>query len=401
MNPKIAIPVLMLALPTICAATSALSPLTSDLITPSAAVDSILASSHRLQALRMDMESQTTAAKSEASTLPGPEVEFEHLWGSDGNTKWNAGISQSVDWPGVYGHRKAAAQKRSQAFEALYRSEQLALRYEADEAIGRAVYAAKRLALLDEIERNMTALQQYVKTGFERGQLTILDVKKIDLELYTLRSEIAGVRLEAQQAQTDLAALNNGRPLPVDVSDYRALPLDSLDIYLAEARENNPGVQSLAFSSEAAMLGARAADAARLPGLTLGYRHAYEERQHFNGLSVGISLPVIGGRGTAQAARIEAASLSTQASAARARLTAEVTGAYKAACMSRDQMRGLSAVTLDDSYPRLLDMAFKGGQINVLTYIQELNYYLNARRDYLAADYAYRQALMTLNRYRN
>lgn len=364
-----------------------------------AAVDSIISGSVRLQSLRMEMQSQAVAAASEATSFDGPELEFEHLWGPDGNAKWNAGISQSVEWPGVYGRRKAAARQRTQAYEFLYLSEVQMLRYQADEALTRAVYAAKRLALLREVEHNMVDLQAYINTGFERGQLTILDVKKIELELYSLRAEIADVMQEAAQAQTDLAVLNNGRPVDVDVADYRALPVPDFDSYLASVLENNPAVRSMDFSSQAAALDARAADAARLPGLSLGYRHAYEERQHFNGIAVGISLPFTANRGAARAARMAASSLSTGAAAERARITAELTGAYNNVCKRREQMRGLSKVTLDDSYPKLLDMALKGGQINVITYIQELNYYLSARRNYLSADYAYRQALVDLNRY--
>ena len=44
-------------------------------------------------------------------------------------------------------------------------------------------------------------------------------------------------------------------------------------------------------------------------------------------------------------------------------------------------------------------MAYKGGQINVITYIQELNYYLNAREVRLDAEYRLRLALITLNKY--
>ena len=44
-------------------------------------------------------------------------------------------------------------------------------------------------------------------------------------------------------------------------------------------------------------------------------------------------------------------------------------------------------------------MAYHGGETNVITLIQEMNYYLQARQEYLDADYAYRAALASLNRY--
>jgi hypothetical protein len=59
----------------------------------------------------------------------------------------------------------------------------------------------------------------------------------------------------------------------------------------------------------------------------------------------------------------------------------------------------LGAVTLDDSYPELLMMAYKGGQINALNYLLELNYFIEARTNLLNTEHCMRLDLARLNRY--
>lgn len=53
----------------------------------------------------------------------------------------------------------------------------------------------------------------------------------------------------------------------------------------------------------------------------------------------------------------------------------------------------------DDSNFELLKKALDAGQISFLTYMQELNYFLSARRDFLEAHYRYHLALARLQRY--
>ena len=84
------------------------------------------------------------------------------------------------------------------------------------------VYAARRLELLERVYANMDSLRCYITAGYRDGQLTILDVKKIELELYSLRSRIADVSDESSLAQSELAALNNGIPLAADFAAYPA-----------------------------------------------------------------------------------------------------------------------------------------------------------------------------------
>ena len=363
------------------------------------AIDTIIGNNTRLKALRANAEADYQSDLYEAKRLNDPEVEFEHLWGPDDNKKWNIGVSQSFDWPGAYGKRIRTAESRRQAWTYRYAAEELSLRTSAKEAFAMGVYARRRLDLLQRVYENMDSLRNYITTGYRDGQLTILDVKKIQLELYGLRARIADVSQESMQAGAELAALNDGNALDADFGAYPAEPMYDLSRYLEYASSANPNVTAAEATAKSARLEADAVAASRMPGFTVGYRHAFEEEQHFNGFAIGVSLPVYSRSRAVKAAKLRATASGFDAAEASASARSAVTAAYSVADKRRNALSELNDVTLDESYPRLLLMAYKGGQINVITYIQELNYYLSAREARLDAEYQLRLALITLNKY--
>ena len=363
------------------------------------AIDTIISNNSRLKALRANTEADYQSDLYEAKRLNDPEVEFEHLWGPDDNKKWNIGVSQSFDWPGAYGKRIRTAESRRQAWTYRYAAEELSLRTSAKEAFAMGVYARRRLDLLQRVYENMDSLRNYITTGYRDGQLTILDVKKIQLELYGLRARIADVSQESMQAGAELAALNDGNALDADFGAYPAEPMYDLSRYLEYASSANPDVTAAEATAKSARLEADAVAASRMPGFTVGYRHAFEEEQHFNGFAIGVSLPVYSRSRAVKAAKLRATASGFDAAEASASARSAVTAAYSVAEKRRNALSELNDVTLDESYPRLLLMAYKGGQINVITYIQELNYYLSARETRLDAEYQLRLALITLNKY--
>ena len=363
------------------------------------AIDTIISNNSRLKALRANAEADYQSDLYEAKRLNDPEVEFEHLWGPDDNKKWNIGVSQSFDWPGAYGKRIRTAESRRQAWTYRYAAEELSLRTSAKEAFAMGVYARRRLDLLQRVYENMDSLRNYITTGYRDGQLTILDVKKIQLELYGLRARIADVSQESMQAGAELAALNDGNALDADFGAYPAEPMYDLSRYLEYASSANPDVTAAEATAKSARLEADAVAASRMPGFTVGYRHAFEEEQHFNGFAIGVSLPVYSRSRAVKAAKLRATASGFDAAEASASARSAVTAAYSVAEKRRNALSELNDVTLDESYPRLLLMAYKGGQINVITYLQELNYYLSAREARLDAEYQLRLALITLNKY--
>jgi outer membrane protein TolC len=360
----------------------------------------ILQNNAELQSLAAQNEAKTLSLSDEASSLNDPQIDFEHLWGktSDDN-RWNIGVSQSFDWPGVYAKRRAAAKAQGEAIAYLYDAQCIEVVQQAKAAMIDAVYANKRLNMLHEVQNNIEQLSSLVQDGYDKGQLTVLDVKKIKLELFSIDTKISEVEQEFAESIAVLFALNASKDMNVDLQNYMAEQFLPLETYLEQVNAKDPQVLAAKQNVEVAKLSAKATSASRLPGFSLGYRHAYEDGMHFNGFSVGVNLPLFSHRKAAQVASLEAQSASFDAISAATSVQSQMIALHNNASKQRKLLENLGAVTLDDSYPQLLMMAYKGGQINALNYLLELNYFIEARTDLLSTEHCMRLDLAKLNRY--
>ena len=137
-----------------------------------------------------------------------------------------------------------------------------------------------------------------------------------------------------------------------------------------------------------------------LPKFSLGYKHANEEGNSFNGATVGVSLPIFENRGKKKAAKAKAISSQLAYDNAVLVLTNEVTTNYNKATTLGKQLAGYSEALDGVNNVEILNKALAGGQISLLTYLQEVRYFVEARAVMLEMESEYNQVLVNLNKYK-
>ena len=137
----------------------------------------------------------------------------------------------------------------------------------------------------------------------------------------------------------------------------------------------------------------------RIPGFSIGYEHESEGDENFNGFSIGLTLPVWGRGHQIKASTLEAEASLMDAELALTRRVAEMNGDRKQLDTLRHIMDEYEPVVNEKSNYELLHKALKAGQITFLTYIEESNYFIAAKRDYLDTLYEYNLILTRLARY--
>lgn len=363
-----------------------------------AALEAIVTNNPTLKTLSRSITASGIAADG-SSRLEGLEIEGEYMFAPSGSSdKWSAGISQSFDWPGSYKARKRAAKAQVQTARLEYDAARLDIIHQARLDMASGVYNNKRFKVMAELYKNLDSIAKSIEFGYMHGQLTILDVKKIRLEQFKLKNRMADCQSEIDNINSRLAELSATVGMEVDYDSYRPLALESLEHYIASV-ELSPEIALAKAQADASRLQATASRLSRNPRFTLGYRHSYEERNHFNGLAASIGLPSWG-RDYDRDYALAIADISDKQGTERyAGICAYIQNEYKNATKLRSIMNDYQKVLLDNEYYDLWIMAYNGGQVNVITLIQELNYYLEASLEYLDTDYRYRQALINLNKY--
>lgn len=344
-----------------------------------------------------------SAQSSTTNNLNDPEVEFEHQWGARGiGNKWGVSVSQGFDWPGLYRSRSREASAARWAGLSLYETKRDELTLRVELMMINLCYVNKEIALLDSVMNSLENLEEKYRRGFEQGETSILDVKKIELEIIGVKSDYNELLDRREEIGGQLRGINPDadweRLLAID--DYRDEGAIKSEADYAEAlRLNNPQSRYLADMRTLAQQSYETTKMSNMPGFSVGYRHDYELGEKFNGITVGMTLPFFSGRNKAKAASLETEIYATAIEAQQERLDAEWVSLRQRAVRLTAECREYQTALASADSQRLLKMALDGGEINLLTYLQESAYFQQARRGYLATEHQMHAVMAQLNRY--
>ncbi len=360
-------------------------------------IASVIDSSASLKAGESAIAASLEAAKAE-NTLDGPEVEFEHLWASgSSDKKWNVGVTQEFSFPGLYRARSKASETEAEA------SRLVLLGVKADKALAAKLLiidmidARMRLKYHEDVRANLDRIAALVQKSYDLGEATVLDLRKTRLALIDSDRTLTGIRADMASLRASLEGL--GASLPDDDAIFGDYPFQNCS---QPSRETDALLYAIHDAeSVAAIEKSKVVKLEAWPTFAVGYRHAFEENRHFNGLSVALRLPSFSQGKRRRAAKLEAEALSFETSARILEETSENMGLYSAATELAEGMEEYRSLSGDNSYLDLLAKAYDGGELTVIDYLNEINLFTSARLNFLDLQYRYNLTLARLNRYRS
>lgn len=362
----------------------------------------ILAQNPELKTLEAQSQASLQALRSEAA-LDGPEVEFEYLAAKNAENKWSAGVSQSFKWPGFYSaHNKVVAGKEN--MEDLWlRSRRADIFYEARQLMVRYASTLKRMDVLRNMISRFEELAEQLRTGLQHGLVTILDYKKSNIELTTLKASLNTMQEQLAQLEGQLTALA-GRPLDwnelsLKTAATASLSLEPIESYMATAMEQDLTLQYIRQRDKVAILEAGTVNAGLMPSFTVGYRHSFEEGFHYNGFTVAVGLPSWNAGTIKKAAIAEQKATQAGISETVTNLSNRIRSDYSEASILRQSITAFRADGLDGEYLVLLADAYSGGELTVMDYISEQAYFLTKSIELQEMEERYALLLLSLNRY--
>lgn len=358
-------------------------------------VDEVIMNNPGLAAEKAALRAEVMARVAD-NRLAATELSFGYKWPSvrSGETKLEAEISQSFDWPGAYGARRRAERSAEQALKSGLEASTRALRLQTSLLLCRIIDANLRCDMLRTIVNNLDSLHGSMHTMLRERQITELDHRKVALEEVSMKQQLAEVESTRAAALEELATLNGGS-LPAASAELRTYPeltLLPLEKYL---NAPTPEIMALRQQAETMALDARTERMALYPGLSVGYAFEREGAEYFHGISLGITLPSFSAKPRAEAARWQARALQLRAEQAATDRRVRIATDHSTALLTEKLLADYSYAFGSD-YPTLLKRSLDGGQLSYIEYFSELNFYLTARLDYLSHLLTYNTLLTTL-----
>jgi Outer membrane protein len=365
----------------------------------SAVLKEIEINSTTLGALREEMEAQKLGNRT-GIFLANPEVEFAYLWGDPVSMgkRTDFSVSQSFDFPTAYGHRNRVAKLKNESAELNYKSERMDLLLTAKQICVELVYYNALSAEYNVRLKNAEAIANSYERRLAAGDANILESNKAKLNLITVKNEVARINIEQAALLSGLKRLNGGKELNFSHSKYpgNALPMD-FESWYGLAEQKNPVLSYVKGEVEINRSEAALNRALSLPKLHAGYMSESVVGEKFSGITVGISIPLWENKNTVKEAqaRVKASEMIVQDS--RISFYGRLQSLYKKASELNRNATDYRSALSSYSNDSLLRKALDSGEISLLEYLLELEFYYDAVNNMLEAERDYELSLAELS----
>jgi outer membrane protein TolC len=341
-----------------------------------------------LTALREQIKTQKLSNRT--GIYPGnPEVEFHYLWGSPAMTGNRTDISviQSFDFPAVYAHRAKIAGLQNTNAELSYKSERMYLLLSAKQICIELTYYNALAKEYDLRLQNAERIASAYKTRLEKGETNIVESNKAQLNLSTIETEVLRIDAEQTALFAALKQLNGGKDIVFDntVYPFNALP-DDFDKWYTEIETKDPALLYISKQAEIDRQQVKLNRALGLPKFSAGYMSEKMTGEHFQGVVVSMSIPLWENRNNVKQAKAQVKATEFVLEDKKMQLYSRVKSLYlKASVLQQNAQKVRQSLTLYGN-EHFLKKALDAGEITLLTYLQEIEYYYEAVNKALEAE---------------
>ncbi len=342
-------------------------------------IDAVLAEVENNNTALSAIRERTDAEKIGNKTgifLNNPEVEFNYLWGTPsaiGDRK-DVSVSQSFDFPTVYKYRNQISDLKNRQAELQYIKQQKALMLETRLLLYDLIYVN---ALETELNKRLQHAQNIAdayKSQFEAGETNILEFNKAQLSLLQAKKQLEAAETERIALLSELKGLNGGIPVNFTESKFQpvAIPAD-FDKWYEQAQQQNPVLNWLKQEIEISEKQIKLNKAQSLPKFQTGYMSETVIGEQFQGITLGISIPLWENKNEVKYARANSNAVALETKNSKLQFYNRLKTLHSKAAGLQKSVLGYQSELASLDHSGLLRKALDAGEISLTDYILELS----------------------------
>ena len=363
------------------------------------ALKAIEENNNTLKALKETTKSQKLENKT-GIYLSNPEVGFNYLWGNPSTigNRTDFSISQAFDIPTITGMKNKIADERNSLAEWQYKAERMNILLEAKQYCIELIYFNALKKELDIRLQHAQTIASGYQNRLNSGDANILEYNKAQLSLSATTGEIARIDVERNALLSQLKRLNGGLDIVMDDYQFnqKQLPLNFDDWYL-QAEQKNP---ILAYIKQEVVVSQKQVSlnkAKGLPTFSAGYMSENVVGQRFQGLTMGVSVPLWENKNRVKQAKSAVVAAQARQTDSKQQFYNQLQIQYNRALGLKNTAESYRKSLVMANSTQLLKKALDAGEISLLNYMVELGLYYNMVNQTLEAERDYQKALAELS----
>ena len=332
-----------------------------------------------------------------------PKVEYDYLNGSPegAGNQIEFSITQSFDFPTVYSKRKQLSREQIKQAEFQLTSAKQDILLEAKLICIELVYRDK---FQSEVIKRKQSTEKWLadfQSSMIKGGRSVLDVNKAKLQLTEINADFQKNRSAINQLNQRLTELNGGVVLNLtDLSYSELIEVPSFENLGEEIKANDPIREYMEQENVIIEKKIELSKAMSLPKVEAGYRYQAILGQRFNGVHVGLTIPLWENKNKvkAQQANLEFNDLNLKNHSNERYYY--IQNMYEKQLNLKLTLDEYALLFTDLNTEELLDKSLALGHISAIEYFMEMSFYYDALKNYLMTEKEYRQSVAELFKYK-
>ena len=367
-------------------------------------LDTIEANSTVLAAHLKTMEADMTENKAHA-LVENPEIEAGYRFGFPGEDvgdKLELGIAQEIAFPTVYAHQNKIRKMSGDVISTQYEIDRMNVLAEAQEICTELIFSKTKIKLFKQAYDNAEKIANAYQKMMEHGECNILDYNKSKVNLANAKNNYDLEMINHDNLMATLKTMNGGKDLDFQYEDYAIIVLpEDFDQWYSNIEAANPVFEQMRQQIAIDQQNVKLKKSEWIPKFSIGYNAeietSFDEAEH--GPTLGLVLPLWHNKGTVKSAKARAEATETLLNNEKA-VTYNYLSSLFAKAKALQNNIGILATSLQEfDSQALLYKAFEKGEMNLLDYVTEVEYYQNAMIELYSAQYEMNSVLIELKSY--
>ncbi len=368
-------------------------------------IDSVLVTIEKnnttLSAHRKSVDAEKIGNKT-GLTPQNPEMEFNYLWGNPSaiGNRTDFSIRQSFDFPSSYSYKSQISNLKNEQTELEYKKQRNEILFQTREVCIKLTYQNALSNVIQKQYANASKISEAYKTKYSTGDIGILEFNKSQVHFLTITKELENAEIEKKALLSELALLNGGIFIAFSDSVFslQNIPAD-FEQWYSQIEPNSPVLQwikqEIAISEKQVKLN----KAMNLPKLYAGYMSEKVVGQQFQGITIGVTIPLWENKNTTKYAKAKSIAIQGIETDTKLQFYNDIKTTHTKAIALQSSVLDYRYKLSVFSNTDLLNKAFDKGEISLTEYMYELSLYNESIYKLLEMEMNQSMAFAILNRY--
>lgn len=331
-----------------------------------------------------------------------PEAEFNYLWGSPEEIghRTDVRFTQTIDFPTAYAYRSQLAGLKNRQTELEYERQRKEILLHARMVCIELMY---QNALFKEYSIRLTNAKQIAEayhSKFEAGEIGILEYNKAQVNHLNVSKDLEKIDIERKVLLTELQRLNAGQPIVLNSATIPSITIQTdFEQWYSQAEQRNPMLQWIRQEVTVSQKQRQLNTALSYPKISAGYMSENETREHFQGITLGLSIPLWEDKNKVAYAKAKSTALQSMANDAKLQFYNEMKALHEKVIALQSSVADYRVQLSAFSNTSLLQKALDKGEISLSEYIFELSAYYESVDKLLEMETEKNKAVAELNKY--